>query len=126
MLNFNKVRFNDVSLLQHFNSCIVILTKKQKHDFYELMLLYDSQVVRYYTATAPASLFWTQAIILLLDYLSTVKDTKFQVEVTKPPQRRKAVFQRVHSKYPSIPSVLILTLLVLVIFFSSSIKEQNR
>ena len=59
-------------------------------------------------------------------YLSTVKQTKFQVDVIKPPQRRKSEFQRWHSKYPSIPFEFVWVWSFIVRENSNSINEQNK
>ena len=64
--------------------------------------------------------------IISIFYLSTVKETKFQVEVRKPLQRRKAEFQREHSRSPNIPSPFISPWSFVVKDTSSSIKEQNK
>ena len=40
-------------------------------------------------------------------YLSTVKHTKFQVEVSNPPHSSKSPFQIEHSKSPAIPSFFV-------------------
>ena len=42
-----------------------------------------------------------------LDYLSTVRQTKFHVEVTIPVQNNMSPFQTEHSKSPNIPLAFV-------------------
>ena len=61
-----------------------------------------------------------------LTYLSTVKQTKFQVEVSMPAHRKEAPFQTEHSRSPSIPSVLVWPWSFILRDISNNIIEQNK
>ena len=61
-----------------------------------------------------------------LTYLSTVKQTKFQVEVSMPAHRKEAPFQTDHSRTPNIPSVLVYPWSLILRDISSNIIEQNK
>ena len=59
-------------------------------------------------------------------YLSTVKHTKFHVDVTNPAQRSISPFQIEHSKNPNIPSFLMEKMSVTVKDLNSSVNEQSK
>ena len=59
-------------------------------------------------------------------YRSTVKQTKFHVEATSPPQRNNSPFQIEHSRSPNIPSDLALYASLIVRVVKSSIREQRK
>ena len=69
---------------------------------------------------------WTNKIIIFGWYLSTVKQTKFHVEVTNPAHRSISPFQIEHSRSPNIPSLLTCKVSFIKVWPSSSTIEQSK